>query len=62
LRRLREQFPNQLVVVGVHSAKFPNEHLTANILQALLRSGIQHPVVNDEVRLILEIDPKEYHV
>jgi len=47
LRRLREQFPNELVVVGVHSAKFPSEQLTANIRQAVMRHGIEHPVVND---------------
>lgn len=47
LRRLRERFHNELVIIGVHSAKFPSEHLTANIRQAVLREGIQHPVVND---------------
>jgi hypothetical protein len=47
LRRLREQFPNELVVVGVHSAKFPSEQLTANIREAVMRHDIRHPVVND---------------
>ncbi|KAK7485866.1 hypothetical protein BaRGS_00022861 [Batillaria attramentaria] len=36
-----------LVVVGVHSAKFLNEKVTANILSAVLRYDITHPVVND---------------
>ncbi|KAH9492347.1 NHL repeat-containing protein 2 [Bulinus truncatus] len=37
-----------LVVVGVHSAKFLNEKVTANILSAVLRFDILHPVVNDK--------------
>jgi thiol-disulfide isomerase/thioredoxin len=36
-----------LVVVGVHSAKFENEKVSANILNAILRYDITHPVVND---------------
>ncbi|XP_055955641.1 NHL repeat-containing protein 2 [Patella vulgata] len=36
-----------VVVLGVHSAKFLNEKLTANILSAVLRYDITHPVVND---------------
>jgi hypothetical protein len=47
LRKLREQFPNELVVIGVHSAKFPSEKSTENIRQAVMREGIGHPVVND---------------
>jgi hypothetical protein len=40
-------FPNELVVIGVHSAKFPSEQLTQSIRQAVMRQGIEHPVVND---------------
>lgn len=47
MRRLRERFPNELVVIGVHSAKFPSEKLTANIREAVLRHHIEHPVIND---------------
>lgn len=47
LRRLREQFPHELVVVGVHSAKFLAEQGTAGLREALGRIGITHPVVND---------------
>ncbi|VVC99468.1 NHL repeat-containing protein 2 [Leptidea sinapis] len=36
-----------LVVIGVHCAKFPNEKDTENILAAVKRYGIHHPVVND---------------
>lgn len=47
LQRLEADFPNELVVIGVHSAKFPNEGESENIRQAILRYGIEHPVVND---------------
>uniref|UniRef100_A0A3Q3X0J4 NHL repeat-containing protein 2 n=1 Tax=Mola mola TaxID=94237 RepID=A0A3Q3X0J4_MOLML len=36
-----------LVIVGVHSAKFPNEKVVDNIRSAVLRYNICHPVVND---------------
>ncbi len=38
---------HELVVLGVHSAKFDNEKVSANILSAVLRYDITHPVVND---------------
>ena len=47
MRRLKESFPDELVIIGVHSAKFPSEHLTKNIKEAVQRLGIEHPVVND---------------
>ncbi|MEE9200587.1 MAG: thioredoxin-like domain-containing protein [Candidatus Brocadiales bacterium] len=47
LKRLEAKYPNNLVVIGVHSAKFPNEHGTRNIRQAIMRYGLEHPVVND---------------
>uniref|UniRef100_UPI00402A4931 thioredoxin-like domain-containing protein n=1 Tax=Candidatus Tripitaka californicus TaxID=3367616 RepID=UPI00402A4931 len=48
LKRLEKGYPTELVVIGVHSAKFSNERLTENIRQAILRYEIQHPVVNDK--------------
>lgn len=36
-----------VAVIGVHSAKFDNEKVSTNILSAVLRYGIHHPVVND---------------
>ncbi|XP_060027232.1 NHL repeat-containing protein 2 isoform X2 [Erinaceus europaeus] len=36
-----------LLIVGVHSAKFPNEKVLDNIKSAILRYDITHPVVND---------------
>jgi hypothetical protein len=47
LRRLERKYADVLAVIGVHSAKFPTEHETANIRQAVLRLGLDHPVVND---------------
>ena len=47
LKKLEEKYPDELVVIGVHAAKFTNEKETANIRQAILRYDITHPVVND---------------
>jgi thiol-disulfide isomerase/thioredoxin len=47
LKKLEAKYPDELVVIGVHSAKFTNEKDSDNIRQAILRYGIQHPVVND---------------
>ncbi len=47
LRRLEEKYPNQLVIIGVHSAKFDNEGDTENIRKIIVRYDIEHPVVND---------------
>ncbi|XP_045511263.1 NHL repeat-containing protein 2 [Colias croceus] len=38
---------NGLVVIGVHCAKFENEKVSYNILSAVQRYHIHHPVVND---------------
>ncbi len=47
LKALEKKYPDALVVIGVHSAKFVNERDTDNIRQAILRYDIEHPVVND---------------
>jgi len=49
LHQLEERYPIQdgLAVIGVHSAKFQNEKLLVNILNAVLRYNINHAVVND---------------
>jgi len=47
LARLEKKYANELVVVGVHTAKFDNEKNTESIRKAILRYEISHPVVND---------------
>ncbi|MCX8036315.1 MAG: thioredoxin-like domain-containing protein [Candidatus Sumerlaeia bacterium] len=47
LKRLEKKYEKELVVIGVHSAKFTTEQETENIRQAVLRYEIAHPVVND---------------
>jgi DNA-binding beta-propeller fold protein YncE len=47
LKRLEAKYANQLVVIGVHSAKFENEKETENIRRIILRYEIEHPVYND---------------
>ncbi|MFO0841278.1 MAG: thioredoxin-like domain-containing protein [Gemmataceae bacterium] len=47
LAKLEKKYPNELVVIGVHSAKFDNEKNTDAIRKAVLRYEIAHPVVND---------------
>jgi thiol-disulfide isomerase/thioredoxin len=52
LKYLEEKYGNQLVVIGVHSAKFDNEKVSQNIRDAILRYEIQHPVINDSEMLL----------
>jgi thiol-disulfide isomerase/thioredoxin len=52
LKFLEEKYGNQLVVIGVHSAKFDNEKVSQSIRDAIVRYEIQHPVVNDSEMLI----------
>ena len=47
IKRLESKYPDELVVIGVHSGKFTNESLLENVRQAVIRNGIKHPVVND---------------
>ncbi|MCC7493535.1 MAG: redoxin domain-containing protein [Fimbriimonadaceae bacterium] len=47
LAKLEAKYADELVVVGVHSAKFTAEGQTANIAQAIRRYEIAHPVLND---------------
>ena len=52
LKKLEQAYPNQLVVIGVHSAKFETEKDSKNIAEAILRYEIEHPVINDKDHLI----------
>jgi len=47
LKKLERAYPNELVVIGIHSAKFEAEKGKKNIEEAILRYEIEHPVVND---------------
>lgn len=54
LKKLERKYPNELVIVGVHSAKFENEGETQNIRNAILRYKIEHPVLNDKTMRVWE--------
>ena len=47
LKTLEQRFPDELVVIGVHSPKFPNERSSDNLKRVLVRYEIEHPVAND---------------
>ena len=47
LKKLEHAYPNNLAVIGVHTAKFEAEQDSQNITDAVLRYEIEHPVVND---------------
>src|ERR1043166_2986471 len=47
LKRLEKKYPNELVVIGVHSAKYENEKSEENIRRIIVRYELEHPVVND---------------
>jgi sugar lactone lactonase YvrE len=48
LQRLEAEYPEELIVIGVHSAKFTNEGNTENIRNIVQRYGLEHPVINDK--------------
>ncbi len=52
LKKLERKYADELVVIGVHSAKFFTEQETENIRQAILRYDIEHPVVNDNQMMV----------
>ena len=47
LAKLEKKYANELVVIGVHTAKFENEKNSESIRKAISRYEITHPVVND---------------
>ena len=48
LEQVEMKFADEVVVIGVHSAKFENEGQTENLRQIVQRYGIHHPVINDK--------------
>ena len=47
LDQLERAYEEELVIIGVHSAKFDNEGQTANIREIVQRYEIEHAVIND---------------
>jgi sugar lactone lactonase YvrE/thiol-disulfide isomerase/thioredoxin len=74
LKKLEQTYPNELVVIGVHSAKFAGEQDAKNIEEAIQRYEIHHPVISDPQHAlwtrfgvnvwptVLLIDPEGYAV
>jgi thiol-disulfide isomerase/thioredoxin len=74
LKKLEKAYPNELLVIGVHCAKFENERDSRNIAAAVKRYEIGHPVINDSNHVFWErlgvqawptlilIDPEGYGV
>ena len=52
LHRLEAEFPDEVVVIAVHWAKFPSERTSEAVREASIRYGRQHPVVNDSADLL----------
>ncbi len=74
LQYLESKYPDTLAVIGIHSPKFANERVDAQLQKAINRHHIQHPVANDpEFKLwraygikawpsIIFLDPEGYVV
>ncbi len=52
LHRLEAEFPDEVVVIAVHWAKFPSERTSEAVREASIRYGRQHPIVNDSEDLL----------
>lgn len=52
LKYLERKYPDELVVIGCHSAKFDNEKDTEAIRRAIVRYEIEHPVINDSEMIV----------
>lgn len=47
LEQIEAKYADEVVVIGVHSAKFENEGQTDNLRQIVRRYDLHHPVIND---------------
>ena len=47
LEQVEQKFAEEVVVIGVHSAKFDTEGQTENLRQIVQRYEVHHPVIND---------------
>lgn len=52
MRELETRYAGRLVVIGVHSAKYPAEEESNHLAAAVQRLEIEHPVINDRGRRI----------
>ncbi|MEO5818166.1 MAG: thioredoxin-like domain-containing protein [Gemmatimonadaceae bacterium] len=74
LRELKEKYPDDVEIVGVHSGKYTAERDTAHIRDASIRLGAVHPTLNDrQLRVwrsyavnawptLVAVDPRGYVV
>ena len=67
LAKLEKKYANELVVIGVHSAKFENEKNSESIRKAILRYGLRAPGRQrrrpedlERLRLLLLADPRPH--
>src|SRR5438270_9066769 len=47
LKQVEDAFPDEVVIIGVHSPKFTAERSPKNAASAIARYRITHPVVHD---------------
>lgn len=47
LRFLEDKYGDDLLVIGIHSPKFPNERVADQVRKAISRHHIRHPVAHD---------------
>ncbi|MBN8885676.1 MAG: redoxin domain-containing protein [Rudaea sp.] len=47
LRSIEQKYPEQVVVIGVHSPKFAEEKDASSVKDAIARYEIRHPIVHD---------------
>ena len=52
LAKIEEKYKNEVVVIGVHTPKFPAEGDTNNIRAKVREYGVKHPVINDRDQTI----------
>lgn len=54
LRQLEQRFGDELLVIGIHSPKFPNERRIDTLRRILLRYDRRHPVIQDPDWLLMK--------
>ncbi|HOY10100.1 MAG TPA: redoxin family protein [Candidatus Omnitrophota bacterium] len=47
LKALQKKYPRELVMIGVHSPKYPVQRHPKNVTEAVIRYRLDYPVVND---------------